>query len=228
MYDELLKSLEDAQLLDLAKYVLAEASKRKLEGEFRDLGLKQETIERVRREAYTSEVNKQQQIQLDKIAEEARKQAESDVAASMGKKAPDDTKSEALVNWEKKLAIKNALLWLGIESSDYWSIAVWTRAADRRIYLNDENEKSLCEYYHTGNSKHPPGKLVCTVKMDSLMPEGQKFTANHRKQIKALFAEICKRWDTVSFNVNEIDDFEGTANEQHLQVYIKAMELAKS
>ncbi len=221
-----MKGLDDAQLLDLVRHLFTEASRRKLDKEFKGVAADAQQIENIKREAYQSEVNRQQQIQLDKIAEDARKQAAADVAAKFGKEAPDSKKSTVQDTWESKLAIQKALLQLGIDPNIYWSIAVWSKGDDKRIYLNDTNDKSMIEYYHTGTNKYPPGKIVCTARLDTLMSGDEKFTTAKKEQIKALFAQICKKWNSISFNANEIDDFDGIPNQRHLDAYLKAMEEA--
>jgi hypothetical protein len=221
-YAQLLSQLDDGQLMDLLKLILQEGSSRNLEREFQEIAADEKEMANITRAAYEQEFKRQINIQKDVATTNAKQQAAAAAAAKFGSttQEPED-KTQHI--WRCRKAIEFALTKIGLTNQQYtWSLTVWDRS-DKRIYLNDANNRAVATYWHTGTNKQPPQSISCTSDLKDHFVD-KTISAGQKKQLKQLFIAIANGWQSLSIDSETIESFDVEPDPIYLAKYLKAID----
>lgn len=166
-------NITDDQLIDLIRAALAEAVARGHETRVAAETSAMEAQAKAREEAAKIAAEAQAAIERERLAAEAAKTA---------------------ATWEYKDRVGRELSDL-LRPHKAMELAVWSRGADKRIYVDGGGRRhNTIEYYHTGNQYKRPGYL-------GFMVAGLSITDAEFREItpalKQLLGELCDKWSSL-------------------------------
>lgn len=214
--------LTDDQLLQLIQEALAEAVSRgvTVATRVKDAYVDAQEAAQIKAEAFRKAAELAEERERSRLKEQARREALAAVAAQEQKDEIDKTKAL----WEKKKAIAIALEEWGLRED--WQINIWSRGADRRVYVDGGGDHSwawkIC-FYVSGNSYHPPGAI--DVEGKKLLDKDNPLLKGEEKweEFKSFLAAVAQKWQSLKVSRSDVQNYDGIANSKHLALYRQAL-----
>lgn len=92
---------------------------------------------------------------------------------------------------------------IGHDEAEY-TVSVWSRGGERRVYIGKGYDATWVEYYHTGSDRMLPGTIKFPVAVDRPLAEHLGCTREEAKErIKAYCDELCREWRGLRLRVTE-------------------------
>jgi hypothetical protein len=191
--------LADDQLVELIRAALQEAVRRgsAVEAAARDAGLEEAEKARIARAAAEREAERLRQEEAARVAREAAEKVRRDAERAKEQEAIDE---RAKI---RAIAARARELW-GSGWSEF-TVQVWDRKGDRRVFVQADFDRKFTTYYHTGNERIAPGTLAEDARwpVECLaehlgIPEDEA-----RGKIKEFCAGLCRDWKGLKVEVNE-------------------------
>jgi len=191
-------SLSDDQLVELIRAALREAVRRgsAVEAAVRSAGLEESEKARIAQAAARKEAERIAREEADRVAREAAERVRREAEKKQEQAAID--KAAKL----RALAVRARELF-----GNGWpefSVSIWSKAGDKRVYIQCGFDQKFCTYYHTGNARTAPGTIEIA---EWAVRERAKALgieeAAARAEVKEFCESLCRGWESLRLDVNE-------------------------
>lgn len=193
--------LSDDQLIDLIRSACQEAARRGNETRFaaESVALDEATKAKIAREAAEKAAADLHKDEARRIAESAAAKVKADA-----ERAERDAQAAKIAQtWEYKEEM-GAKISAIIKPTRKCELKVWSKGADKRIYIGGGYNDNDVTYYHTGNHKEKPKTLQIGVSRDLALTKEE--IADAKAALLPVLVSICDKWNAITIPIPQWEE----------------------